>query len=141
MDLLHFLDCCSRTITFNFGETSKMICGISNSSTEVVWFKYGKRISNTTKTMLSSRYLHISCLESSDGGEYLCKDKLTSTCVDSCRLIVKNPGMQFNDIVHIVIVFPISLYKILHIFNIIYFQYSYNQDHQNCISKLFDCTF
>ena len=91
-----FLDCCSREITFNFGETTKIICGVSNSSKDVIWFKYGKIISNAPKTMLSSRYLHIPCLEPSDSGEYVCKDKVTSAYIDSYLLIVKNPGMIFQ---------------------------------------------
>ena len=46
--------------------------------------------------MLSLRYLHISCLEPSDSGEYVCKDMVTSASIDSYRLIVKNQGMLFH---------------------------------------------
>ena len=70
-----------------------MICGESNSSKEVIWLKNGDIIGKTFKTYFLSRYLHISCLESSDSGEYVCKDDVTSSnYIDSYRLTVRNPS-------------------------------------------------
>ena len=70
-----------------------MICGQSNSSKEVIWLKNGDVISQTFKTNFLSRYLHISCLESSDSGEYVCKDNVTSSnYIVSFRLTVRNPS-------------------------------------------------
>ena len=89
------IECCSKEITLNFGKTCKMICGQSNSPKEVIWLKNGDIIGKTYKTNFLSRYLHISCLESSDSGEYVCKDNVTSSnYIDSYRLTIRNPGMH-----------------------------------------------
>ena len=70
-----------------------MSCGKEDSTRAVSWFKYGKRISETPKTHFFQGTLYIYCLESSDSGEYVCKDKVTLSFIDSHSLTVKNPGI------------------------------------------------
>ena len=92
-----FLVYSSNELTSNFGETSKMSCGVEDSTRAVSWFKNGKIISETPKTHLFRGTLYIFCLESSDTGEYVCKDKVTLSFIDSHSLTVKNPGMALHD--------------------------------------------
>ena len=80
-----------------------MACGVSNSSSKVVWFKNGVEVRNTTKTEITSGNLNIFCLEPSDSGEYVCKDKNTSANIDSHYLDVKNPGMHFDTSIYLTI--------------------------------------
>ena len=69
-----------------------MSCGVANA-TRVAWFKNGKRINETSKTVMVQGNLYILCLELSDSGEYVCKDKSTLSYIDSHSLDVKNQGM------------------------------------------------
>ena len=69
-----------------------MSCGVPNATRAVAWFKNGKRINETSKTVMVQGNLYILCLESSDSGEYVCKDKFTLSYIDSHSLNVKNPG-------------------------------------------------
>lgn len=67
----------------------------NRSSTTVAWFKNDMKISQTEKLhiQISSSLLYIFCLEPSDNGEYVCKDKNTAVVIASYKLTVKNPGM------------------------------------------------
>ena len=69
-----------------------MSCGVPNATRAVAWFKNGKRINETSKTVMVQGNLYILCLESSDSGEYVCKDTFTSSYIDSHSINVKNPG-------------------------------------------------
>ena len=81
-----------------------MPCGEEDATRAVSWFKVGKRIDETPKTHFFHGTLSIFCLESSDIGEYVCKDKVTLTFIDSHSLTVKNPGITL----HVIFLFYIS---------------------------------
>ena len=72
-----------------------MSCGVSNATRAVAWFKNGRRINETSKAVMVQRNFYILCIESSDSGEYVCKDKFTLSYIDSHSLSVKNQGMYY----------------------------------------------
>ena len=73
-----------------------MTCEVSDTSRSVTWFKNGKIISKTPKTAHFSGNLYIYCLESSDSGLYMCKDKVNLAEIFSYNLTVKNQGMLYD---------------------------------------------
>lgn len=93
-----FIDCnrYTKEITFNFGDTANVSCGMVDAARAVSWFKNGNRISESAKPVILPGKLSIGCFESSDTGEYICKDKITLSCIDSYKLTVNNSGMLLH---------------------------------------------
>ncbi|XP_028412687.1 hemicentin-1-like isoform X1 [Dendronephthya gigantea] len=74
-------------IIVNVGDTATMHCNMDKP----IWVKNGTELKKTARVKPSSSYLHLFCVELSDGGIYECRNELNAYKPRQFNLTVNNP--------------------------------------------------